>query len=61
KLSELLQYNLKSVRSHLMKEEFQIFWTYTYPAWAVSARDKHSGRRAYPEGYLFVYPDGGMI
>jgi len=34
KLSELLQYNLKSVRSHLMKEDFQIFWTYTYPAWA---------------------------
>ncbi len=25
KLSELLQYNLKSVRSHLMKEDFQIF------------------------------------
>ena len=34
KLSELLQYNLKSVRSHLMKEDFQIFWTYTYPACA---------------------------
>ena len=34
KLSELLRYNLKSVRSHLMKEDFQSFWTYTYPAWA---------------------------
>lgn len=34
KLSQLLQYNLRSVRSHLMKEDFQIFWTYTYPAWA---------------------------
>ena len=34
KLSDLLQYNLKSVRSHLMKEDFQTFWTYTYPAWA---------------------------
>jgi len=34
KLSELLQYNLKSVRSHLMKEDFQTFLTYTYPAWA---------------------------
>ena len=34
KLSELLQYNLKSVRSHLMKEDFQRFWTYSYPAWA---------------------------
>ena len=34
KLRELLQYNLKSVRSHLMKEDFQTFWTYTYPAWS---------------------------
>ena len=34
KLSELLQYNLKSVRSHLMKEDFQRFWMYTYPACA---------------------------
>lgn len=34
KLDKLLQYNLKSVRSHLMKEDFQRFWTYTYPAWA---------------------------
>jgi transposase len=34
KLKDLLQYNLKSVRSHLMKEDFQRFWTYTYPAWA---------------------------
>jgi len=34
KLKDLLQYNLKSVRSHLMKEDFQRFWMYTYPAWA---------------------------
>ena len=34
KLKELLQYNLKSVRSLLMKEDFQRFWTYTYPACA---------------------------
>ena len=34
KLKDLLQYNLKSVRSHLMKKDFQRFWTYTYPAWA---------------------------
>lgn len=32
RLDELLQYNLKSVRSHLMKEDFQRFWDYTYPA-----------------------------
>jgi transposase len=30
KLSALLEYNLKSVKSHLMKEDFQQFWTYTY-------------------------------
>ncbi len=34
KLSELLEYNLKSIRSYLMKEDFQQFWTYTHPAWA---------------------------
>lgn len=32
KLRELLQYNLRSVRSYLLKEDFQQFWTYTYPA-----------------------------
>ncbi len=32
RLKELLQYNLQSVRSHLMKEDFQQFWKYTYPA-----------------------------
>ena len=32
KLSELLEYNLKSMRSYLMKEDFQQFWTYTYAA-----------------------------
>ena len=34
KMKHLIQYNLKSVRSHLMKEDFQQFWTYTYPACA---------------------------
>lgn len=34
KLKELLQYNLKSVRSHLMKEDFQRFWEYWSPSWA---------------------------
>jgi transposase len=34
KLDDLLQYNLKSVRSHLMKEDFQRFREYTYPACA---------------------------
>ena len=34
KLSELLQYNLQSVRSHLSREDFQRFWEYTSPGWA---------------------------
>ena len=34
KLSELLECNLKSIRSYLMKEDFQQFWDYTYAAWA---------------------------
>jgi transposase len=34
KLQEILQYNLKSVRSHLMKEDFQRFWKYWSPTWA---------------------------
>jgi transposase len=34
KLAELLQYNLKSIRSLLMKEDFQRLWEYSRPAWA---------------------------
>lgn len=34
KLSELLKYNLKSVRAHLLREDFQRFWEYVSPAWA---------------------------
>ena len=34
KLSELLQYNLKSVRGYLLKEEFQLFWDYVSQYWA---------------------------
>jgi transposase len=34
KLKELLQYNLQSVRSHIMKEDFQRFWKYSSSAWA---------------------------
>jgi transposase len=34
KLAELLQYNLQSVRSYLLREDFQRFWKYTSPAWA---------------------------
>lgn len=34
RLSDLLRYNLRAVRAYLLKEEFQLFWTYVYPAWA---------------------------
>ena len=34
KLKELIKYNLKVVRSYLLKEQFQFFWEYTYPFWA---------------------------
>jgi len=34
KLKDLLQYNLKSVRAYLLKEEFQFLWTYISPVWA---------------------------
>lgn len=34
KLSELLKYNLKSVRAHLLREDFQRFWEYASPVWA---------------------------
>jgi transposase len=34
RLATLLQYNLKSVRSYLLKEAFQSFWQYSSPYWA---------------------------
>jgi transposase len=34
KLSELLKYNLQSVRAHLLREDFQQFWEYVSPGWA---------------------------
>ena len=40
KLSELLQYNLKSIRSYLLKEDFQRFWEYVSPHWAGQFLDK---------------------
>ncbi len=40
KLSELLQCNLQSVRSHLLREDFQRFWEYTSPTWAAKFLDQ---------------------
>src|SRR5215470_10467858 len=37
KLAELLRYNLKAVRTYLLKEDFQFFWDYRSPSWAGSS------------------------
>lgn len=34
KLSDVLQYDLKSVRAYLLKESFQLFWQYNSAQWA---------------------------
>lgn len=34
RLAEVVQYNLRTVRAYLMKEEFQFFWEYVSPVWA---------------------------
>jgi transposase len=34
RLAELLKYNLRTVRSYLLREDFQRFWTYQYAGWA---------------------------
>lgn len=34
KLSEVLKYNLQTVRAYLHREEFQRFWEYSSPYWA---------------------------
>jgi len=34
RLAELLEYNLRSVRAYLLKEDFQFFWNYVSPYWA---------------------------
>lgn len=40
KLKELLQYNLDSVKAHLLREDFQRFWGYRDPAWAAKFLDE---------------------
>ncbi|WP_281645201.1 transposase [Parendozoicomonas sp. Alg238-R29] len=44
KLNTVLQYNLKSVRAYLLKEEFQAFWEYVSPHWAGKYLDRWSTR-----------------
>lgn len=40
KLSELLQYNLRTVRAWLHREDFQRFWDYVSPGWAARFLDE---------------------
>jgi len=40
KLSDLLQYNLKTMRAYLLKEDFNGFWDYVSPAWAGKYMDR---------------------
>jgi transposase len=40
KLMELLKYNLKAVRSFLLREEFQRFWGYRSRSWAAKFLDQ---------------------
>ncbi len=44
KLSEILKYNLRSVRAYLLREEFQRLWEYTSPAWAGKFLDEWTSR-----------------
>jgi len=40
KLADLLQYNLKTIRAYLLKEEFQLLWEYVSPGWAGKFLDR---------------------
>ena len=40
KLADLLHLNLRSIRAYLLKEQFQFFWTYKSPGWAVKFLDR---------------------
>lgn len=44
KLADLLRYNLKAVRSYILKEDFQFFWGYVSPHWAGKFLDAWCGR-----------------
>jgi len=44
KLSELLRYNLRTVRAYLLREEFQRFWEYWSSFWAGRFFDEWSTR-----------------
>ncbi len=39
-MADLVQYNLRSVRAYLLKEDFQGFWSYVSPGWAGKFLDR---------------------
>jgi transposase len=44
RLRDILQYNLRSVRAYLLKEDFQQFWDYNSPTWAGKFLDEWCGQ-----------------
>jgi transposase len=44
KLSEVLKYNLRTVRAYLQREDFQRFWEYRSPRWAACFLAEWYGR-----------------
>jgi transposase len=44
KLSEILKYNLRTVRAYLLREEFQRLWEYSSAWWAGKFLDEWTGR-----------------
>lgn len=40
KLKDMLQYNLKTMRAYLLKEELNLFWTYSSTKWAEKFIDR---------------------
>lgn len=44
KLSEIVKYNLRTVRAHLLREEFQRVWEYSSAWWAGKFLDEWTGR-----------------
>lgn len=47
KLADLLKQNLKTIKSYLLKEDFQRLWDYVYPAWAGKFIDRWTEKVMY--------------
>jgi transposase len=44
RLAELLKYDQRTVRAHLLREDFQRFWEYSRPSWAGKFLDEWARR-----------------